>query len=198
MRTLALTLAGAVLVLAGCAAPVATDPPAPAATTAPAGQDPAADQFLARHGLEGLTAQQIVETLDAATADRDEGPIGSVRPSEVVLGDGDQEVVLPLPADAFYLALAPYRDQTHDCFNHNLATCSGELAGEVLTVTVVDDAGATLVDREVTTHANGFAGIWLPRDITATLTVSHAGEAVSTPIATGADDPTCLTTLKLG
>ncbi len=199
MRILTATLAGLVLLLAGCAAaPVATDPPQPAATASTPQGDPATEQFLARYGLDGLTPQQIVETLDAATTDRDQGPVGSVRPSEVVLSDGEQEVALPLPDDVFYLAFAPYRDRTHDCFNHNLATCSGELSGEVVKVTVVDDAGATLVDTEVTTHANGFAGVWLPRDIAATLTVSHAGESVTAPIATGANDPTCLTTLKLG
>lgn len=54
------------------------------------------------------------------------------------------------------------------------------------------------MDEEVTTHANGFAGIWLPQGCAATLTVSHDGDTATAKIATGSGDPTCLTTLRLG
>lgn len=199
MRFLTAALvAAAALGLAGCSAapaPTASESPAAAAT---AGADADAVAFLARHDLADLSVRQIVETLDASEEDRTQGPIGSVRPSELVLSDEQGEITLTIPDNAFYLAFAPYREQTHDCFNHNLATCAGELAEEELQVKVVDDAGATLVDEQVTTHANGFAGIWLPRDITGTLTVTHNGDTVTMPIATGSEDPTCLTTLQLG
>ncbi len=200
MRILPVLAAAATLVLAGCGT-VPTSPPAtsaaPVSPTSGPSPDPAVADFLARHGLDGLSPQEVVETLDASEDDRENGPIGSVRPSELVLSDEQTEVVVPLPPDAFYLAFAPYREQTHDCYNHNLATCQGELAGETMKVSVVDDSGATLVDQDVTTHANGFAGIWLPRDITATLTVSQGGDVATSPIATGPKDPTCLTTLEL-
>jgi len=200
VRSLPAVVAGVALLLGGCTA--ATPTPAPSATSVPPTATPALDAattaFLARHGLDGLTPQEIVESLDAAAEDREQGPFGSVRPSELLLGDDEEEVVVPLPADSFYLAFAPYREQTHDCYNHNLATCQGELSEQVVAVTVVDGSGATLVDQELTTHTNGFAGIWLPSNITGTLTVSQGGDTATTPIATGADDPTCLTTLKLG
>lgn len=184
--------AAAALLLAGCSSA------APAPSLPPPSVPAAASDFLTRHGLDGLSAQQIVETLDASEEDREQGPVGSVRPSELLLADEQEEITIPIPDDLFYLAVAPYRQQTHDCYNHNLATCAGELTGEKVTVTVVDSAGATLIDQEVTTYPNGFAGIWLPRDITGTLTVGHDGDTASTPIATGAEDPTCLTTLQLG
>jgi len=202
MRALVIA-AAAVLTLAGCAAPTAppTPPAAPAAAppaAAPASPatEPAA-AFLARHGLEGLGVEQIVERLDAATEDRAEGPVGSVRPGELVLTDEVGQTSLPIPSDRFYLAIAPYLTRTHDCFNHNLASCQGELVDKQVQVTVTDAAGARLVDETFTTHANGFAGMWLPKDIEATLVVTYDGKSATAAIGTGADDPTCLTTLPL-
>lgn len=183
------------LLLAGCSAsPTATTAPVPAATTAAS-----TDAFLARHDLQGLSTQQVVDRLDATQDDRASGLVGSVKPDAVVLTDAEGgRATLAVPADAFYLSIAPYLTKTHDCFHHNLASCQGELVDEAIRVRVTDAAGATLVDRDVTTFANGFAGLWLPRGITATLTVEALGRSATTPISTGADDPTCLTTLQLG
>lgn len=200
MRILVVTTAVALL-LAGCAAAAPAPPPATPVSAAPGtdtSPDAATAAFLVRHQLDGLTPRQIVERLDSSQDDREDGPIGSVRPSELVLSDQDGEVVVPMPDDAFYLAVAPYRERTHDCYNHNLATCQGELVEEVLTVRVVDASGAAVVDQEVTTRANGFAGVWLPRNLKGTLTVGHDGDTATTRIATGPEDPTCLTTLRLG
>ena len=54
-----------------------------------------------------------------------------------------------------------------------------------------------LVDESRTTHDSGFVGLWLPRGIEATLRVEHAGLASTMDIATGPEDPTCLTALQL-
>jgi len=202
MRALVIA-AAAVLTLAGCAAPTAPTTPQASQASAPQASAPAstatepAAAFLARHGLEGLGVEQIVERLDAATEDRAEGPVGSVRPGELVLTDEVGQTSLPIPSDRFYLAIAPYLTRTHDCFNHNLASCQGELVDKQVQVTVTDAAGARLVDETFTTHANGFAGMWLPKDIEATLVVTYDGKSATAAIGTGADDPTCLTTLPL-
>ncbi|MFS4491238.1 CueP family metal-binding protein, partial [Dietzia kunjamensis] len=47
------------------------------------------------------------------------------------------------------------------------------------------------------TYDNGFLGLWLPRGITATLTIDHDGRTATAPISTGDDDLTCLTTMQL-
>lgn len=184
-------LALAVLVGIGACSSLAGAP------TPPAGSTPASSDLLARYGLAGLTGQQVVEKLEAETADRADGPMGSVRYDEVILSDGDEKASVALPEDRFYLSIAPYVEQTHECYYHSLATCQGELVNAPLQVTITDAAGKSLVDETVTTHANGFYGFWLPRDITGTLTVRADGRSATVPIGTGPDDPTCLTTVKL-
>lgn len=168
-------------------------------STEPAPENAAA-QWLADYDLEDLDARQITEHLDALpVAERPEGLIASVEPETLVLfDDRENETSMPLPAEEFYLSFAPYLEQTHDCYFHSLTTCLGELGNEQIHVTVTDtDTDEVLVDENVTTFDNGFAGLWLPRDITATLTVAHGDRSATVPITTDAEAPTCITTLQL-
>ncbi|WP_068398813.1 CueP family metal-binding protein [Kribbia dieselivorans] len=187
MKSAAAGLAATLLALAltACGAG-STESPSPSAST---------EKLLAENGVAGLSGKQVVEKLDATNDDRGGALMGSVTPAQVTLAVGGDEVALPL--EEFYLAVAPYETQTHDCFNHNVTTCQGELAGKDIAVTITDDDGTVLVDDTVTTQPNGFAGFWLPKDITGTVEVRYAGRQASAPISTGAEDPTCLTTLKL-
>ena len=166
----------------------------PTAPTAPSTQQGLLDE----HGLAGQDGAQIVDRLDRL--DLDERPsdlMASVRVDELVLSDEDDEMIVDLPEDRFYLSVAPYVETTHDCFYHSLTTCKGELGGEDVQVTVTDDAGEVLVDEEVTTFDNGFVGFWLPRDVSGTLDVEYDGKTATTDFGTSEDDPTCLTTLQL-
>ncbi|MHB1064925.1 MAG: CueP family metal-binding protein, partial [Georgenia sp.] len=129
--------------------------------------------------------------------DRPADLMASVRPEVLLLSDGVAEHSLPLPADRFYVSIAPYVNQTHECFFHSLTTCRGELGGEDVTVRVVDDAGEVLVDEERTTFANGFVGMWLPRDVTGTIEVTQGGRTGVVEFSTDADGATCVTTLRL-
>ena len=99
---------------------------------------------------------------------------------------------------AFYLSVAPYIDQTHDCFNHSLTTCQGELASTEVQVQIVDRAGNdVLVDETRTTFENGFTGFWLPRNIEGTLRITSDGRSAEADFTTHPDAPTCLTTMHL-
>jgi hypothetical protein len=155
--------------------------------------------LLARHGLAGQDAAEIIDRLDRlGLADRPEDLMASVRPDELLLSDDAGELTLDVPEDSFYLSVAPYVTDTHECFHHSLTTCQGELPGEQVQVTVTAAAtGEVLVDEETTTFANGFVGLWLPRDVAGTLRISHDGRTAETEISTGTGDPTCLTTLQL-
>lgn len=181
MRLRALILV-AILALTGCAA---------------AEDDGAA--FLREHGLAGMSAEEVIDHLDRlADAERPDDFMASVRPETLVLSDEREEVEMDLPDDRFYVAFAPYVNQTHDCFYHSLTTCRGELSNQDVQVSLVDNAsGEVIVEETVTTFANGFAGLWLPRDLDATLTVTADGKSGTTAVSTDADSATCLTDLLL-
>jgi hypothetical protein len=187
----------ALTAVAACGSPSAPPSQQTGASAPVAGDGTEATAILSELGLGGKDATQVIDTLDQTTQERRRDVLASVRYDSVVLKDSTREAALPLPEGRFYLSVAPYLEQTHDCFFHSLTTCTGELAGQPVEVTIIDSTGKALVDGEFTTYANGFVGFWLPRDITGTITVSADGRTATSPISTGPDAPTCLTTLQL-
>lgn len=191
--------AAVVLALTACGTPEAEEAQenAPAGGAAPV----PGEELLAEHGLDGLDAEEVVDHLDLLPVEeRPAGLVASVRPGVLVLSDGPegQEVELDLPEDRFYLSMAPYVEHTHECFHHSLNSCMGELRGEEIAVTITDDSDdSVLVEEDGRTFDNGFAGYWLPSGIDATVTVEYGERSGSTRVSTGADDPTCLTSLEL-
>jgi hypothetical protein len=185
--------AAAVLALSGCSSsPTATEPAESPATEPP---------ILAAYDLAGLEGRQIVDQLERTPVDaRQSDLMASVRPGELLLWENgsDDKTVVDLPDDEFYLSVAPYVEQTHDCYFHSLTTCRGELAGEEVHVTITDrDTGEVLVDEVTETFDNGFVGFWLPSGVDATIRVEYEGYSASEDISTGPDDLTCLTTMQL-
>ena len=189
MRKFATIAAAAVLLVAGCSS---ADP-----ALEPAGS--ADQEFLATYDLADMEVTDMIDRLDRlGVAERSSDYMASIRPDELVLTDGEQEVALPMPQDSFYLSIAPYVDQTHDCFYHSLTTCQGELINEDLEVRITDKAtGEVLVDQTVTTYENGFAGFWLPREVDGSIEVTYGGQAGAVDFSTNDDGATCLTTLQL-
>lgn len=164
-------------------------------------QDPsAADKILAPYDLDGLDARALVEKLDALpVAERPDDLTAGVRPETLMLtNDAGAEASLPMPKDEFYVSLAPYVEKTHECYYHSLTTCLGELSATDVDVVVTDVATSqTILEETIRTHDNGFLGLWLPRDIDASITVQYDGRSSESTISTGIDDPTCITTLQL-
>lgn len=169
------------------------------AASQPASASAGSEALLAEYGLAGMSTVEIIDSLDRlGQVERPRDLMASVRPGELMLSAGAEEVSLDVPEDRFYLSVAPYVDQTHDCFNHSLTTCTGELAATEMQVQIVDETNdKVLVDQSRTTFENGFAGFWLPRNIEGTLRVSYDGKTGETDFATNEDAPTCLTTVKL-
>lgn len=159
-----------------------------------------AQAVLAAHGLDGLTGREIVDRLDAVPpAERDANLIVSVTPEQVIVDPGGAgETALPLGADEFYLSIAPFVDVTHPCTYHSLTTCLGEQQSAPMHLTVRDaDTGEVYAEEDTVTFANGFYGVWLPRGRTVEVTAEIDGRTGQVVTGTGAEDPTCLTTLRL-
>ncbi|MBL3698734.1 CueP family metal-binding protein [Leucobacter luti] len=186
----------AVLILAGCAtaSPVAEEAPRAA------GSVTETHEILAGLGLDASDPVALAEGLDALpVAERPAELTASIMPSEVrVQPDQPGELVVPIAADQFYLSVAPYRTETHPCTFHVPTSCLGELRDVAAQLLVTDAAtGDVVVDRAVHTADNGFVGVWLPRGGEFTVTMTVDGDAGTQTVRTGADDPTCLTTLQL-
>ncbi|MFS0284512.1 CueP family metal-binding protein, partial [Corynebacterium striatum] len=166
---------------AACAAAItlsscSTDSPEPSEaskgdTAATDIQQVPAEDILAEFDLEGLDGPEIIDKLDRMPKEERPSDLhASVLPHELVLTAEQGQASLPLPEDKFYVSIAPYMTQTHDCFNHSLTTCTGELSKEDIHVTITDDEGNELVNEDTTTFDNGFIGYWLPADKKGTIT----------------------------
>lgn len=195
-RHLIAAAAALLLTLAGCSSTAPEADQAPAST--PVITTDQAD-FFAAHDLDGMDGTQIVDHLDRVpVTERPTDLMASVRADQLVLADGEQEIAVPLGEDRFYLSVAPYVDQTHECYYHSLTTCRGELDNEDIGVRIIDETGEVLVDEHVTTFDNGFVGFWLPRDVEGTIEVTHDGLTGQSNFSTSKEGATCLTTLQLG
>lgn len=192
IRTALLPLLAAALLLTGCAASDAQEPDASAAT------DGTLEQ-IASLGIDTSDPAAIVEGLDTLPVDRRPAPEAltvSVMPQEIVLQPGD--VSLPLGDAGFYLSIAPYVEQTHPCTFHSLTTCLGELQNTPIELTITDAiSGEVIVSKITATADNGFVGVWLPHDGEFDVRIVSAEGAAEQRVTTGADDPTCLTSMQL-
>lgn len=149
--------------------------------------------FLQKYGLENLEIKDIVKRLDSRI-DEPSNLFSSITSEQLILKDESQEVRLNLPKEEFYLSFAPYFNTTHPCATHSPSSCRGELVGEKMHVTIKALSGEVLVEDDMTTMDNGFIGVWLPRDIKATVNVDYLGKTASAPIETSTGSDTCLTT----
>lgn len=199
-KTILAAAAAALLAVAGCSGsqPSATpETPATVATTGIAASAAEVTAIAADLGFPGKNAKELVQAIDASDRARPLPYGAAVRGSELVITKGAKETRLALPADSYYVSIAPYRDQTHECFFHSLATCRGELARQPVEVTITDEAGKVLVDEATTTGTNGFVGYWLPKDIEGTITVEQQGATGTVDFATTEGSATCVATLRL-
>ncbi len=198
-RRLVVAVALAPLALAGCS-------PADSSSGHPSGHvagehasasPAAASTVLDRLGLGTADAVTAIDALDRSTEQRPLDVKASVKNDRLELQDAQGERSLPIPADRFYLSIAPYVTRTHECFAHSLSGCQGEQVDKPVHVTITDTAGKKLVDADATTWTNGFVGFWVPRGTSGTVTATIDGKTGSTPFATTSESPTCLTTLQL-
>ncbi|OAV62901.1 CueP family metal-binding protein [Enteractinococcus helveticum] len=181
-------LAGALL-LTGCA----TDDAQSSATA-----ETSVQGLMETHGLAGMDAVEIIDSLDRIPlSERPTDLIASVMPEQLVLSSATEETALELPDDAFYLSIAPFINQTHECHFHSLTTCVGELSNEDVQVKIIDDAGDVLVDEARTTFDNGFVGVWVPAGSTGTIEISFDGKTGTSNFSTSDDSATCITDLQL-
>jgi hypothetical protein len=150
------------------------------------------------HDLAGMDAVEMIDHLDRVPMDqRPTDLMASVMPEQLVLASATEELALELPDDSFYLSIAPFVNQTHECHYHSLTTCVGELSNQEVAMTITDDSGEVLVDEQRTTFDNGFVGVWVPAGSSGTIEVTYDGLTGTTDFSTGSESATCITDLQL-
>ena len=177
------------LLLNGCAAD--TEQAAKTAETS-------VQTLIEAHDLAGMDAVEMIDHLDRVPMEeRPTDLLASVMPEQLVLASATEEVALELPEDSFYLSIAPFVNQTHECHYHSLTTCVGELSNQDVDLTVTDESGEVLVNEQRTTFDNGFVGVWVPADSNGTIEITYDGMTGTTNFSTGSESATCITDLQL-
>lgn len=155
------------------------------------------DDFLVRYELQSLSVVEIINYLEQKT-DEPMGFNAGVTATKLLLSDDKDAIELDIPADLFYLSVAPFINQTHPCANHSLVTCTGELQNETLRVLITDlDSDELILDQDIVTSPKGFAGLWLPSGKNIEMTITYKGLVATKQLSTFELDETCETTMQL-
>lgn len=115
----------------------------------------------------------------------------------IVMGSDKSQVAYDLPGEEFFVSIAPYIKETHPCAIHSLTGCRGEMANEAFQVYIEDEAGNVVLDEPMKSYANGFLDLWLPRNQTYHVEITHGGKTQTEVISTYEGDDTCITTMQL-
>ena len=147
-------------------------------------------------GLDGMTGKDILLGLADGSVVVD-GYAISVYDDELVVILEDSRVSVDMPKDEFYLSVAPFINNTHECLYHSATGCRAELKQEEFFVEFIDSNGETIVSENMMSMSNGFIDLWLPRDVEGTLTITQGELSTSKLISTESGEPTCETTMQL-
>lgn len=68
---------------------------------------------------------------------------------------------------------------------------------EELDIYIEDAEGQVILEETIQTPPNGFIDLWLPRDETFLVKMTHEGKQTKSEISTFENDGTCITTMQL-
>ncbi|MGM1049278.1 MAG: CueP family metal-binding protein [Bacillota bacterium] len=141
--------------------------------------------------------QDIKEKVHKYSVGTFENVTASITSHELIVTDNGKKTSFDLPEDEFFVSIAPFIENTHECAIHNLTGCQGELAEKNFDVLIQDEEGTVVMDETITSLENGFIDLWLPRDRTYLVKIEYDGKSVESEIDTFKDDNTCITTMQL-
>ncbi|OZU90627.1 hypothetical protein CIL03_05675 [Virgibacillus indicus] len=127
------------------------------------------------------------------------GQTASITSKQLIVTENDEssETAYDLPDEEFFVSIAPYINETHPCEIHSLTGCQGELANKDFDVSIEDMEGNLVLEEKMNSESNGFIDLWLPRDKTYRVKITHDGKQVESEISTFENDGTCITTMQL-
>lgn len=108
-----------------------------------------------------------------------------------------REVLIALPIDEMFIAVAPYIEDTHTCSTHYLSSCQGELINKNFALTIVNDQERVVFEGNKSSLRNGFFELWLERDKRFSIKLGYQNKSTEFFIETFEDSNTCVTTVKI-
>src|SRR5699024_3649320 len=75
----------------------------------------------------GVSANDIKDLVNDNTVDNLEPDSASITSHELVVEEDNEELVYELPEEEFFVSIAPFINETHECAVHSLPGCQGEL-----------------------------------------------------------------------
>jgi len=147
---------------------------------------------------ESLDTASIKALVNDYTIDKLDAKQASITSTELIIEEDDnQKKVYQLPEEEFFVSIAPFKTETHECDIHSLTGCQGELVSESFDVEITNASGDLVLDESKTTEANGFIDLWLPRNDTYTVVITQDDKTTEAEISTFEGDKTCITTMQL-
>jgi hypothetical protein len=147
--------------------------------------------LLSKYDLAKISVVEIVEKL----GEEEYGALNATINTEyVTISEGEKSAKVKIPDDKFFLAFAPYINQSKPCSEYNLDTCKGELANQTFKVLITKPNGDVVVEQEMISAENGFVTIWLDKGMEANLVVRYNNLTAKSFITTLEDSNTCITT----
>jgi len=147
---------------------------------------------------EELDSKDVKELVQKYSVGKITDQSASITSTQLIVTDSNEkELVYDLPEEEFFVSIAPFINETHPCENHSLTGCQGEMVDQSFDLYIEDMDGKVILDRTMNSESNGFIDLWLPRDKTYNVRISHKGKQVESEISTFEKDGTCITTLQL-
>src|SRR5699024_10424825 len=150
------------------------------------------------NGADITSDADIKQLVQDYTMGEAEAASASITSSELIVTDeNEEETTYDLAEDEFFVSIAPFVSETHECTIHSLTGCQRERVNEDSDIHIENSSGDVILDETKEIEANGFVDIWLPKEDTYDVTIIQDGKETTTEISTFDGDKTCITDMQL-
>lgn len=101
-----------------------------------------------------------------------------------------------LPDDKFFVAIAPYVENTHPCEIHYLTECEAEMPNQEFKLIIIDKQGNVRTETLTSTN-KGFINLWLDKNNEYEIKITHELGTSELHVFTQKNSKTCITNAKL-
>lgn len=149
-------------------------------------------------GNQQSEVENVKELVNGYSMGTEDAASASITSTElIVTNEQNKQTRYDISKEDFFVSIAPFINETHPCEIHSLTGCQGELVNKDFDLYIEDENGDVILDESMNSSDNGFIDLWLPRDQTFKVKISHEGKEVDSEISTFDNSWTCITTMQL-